>query len=195
MKTRIKRTILAAVATICTTGLQAQAVIGEGAGDKEPMDYAMLQLESGGKGGLRLPKTDDLVASVAGWYTSIDVSPAAEGLMYYNTVTNQVEYMDGTVKVRRWKGEENDATQQTGPTPPLPHRGGVTIGDDTPAQPFSVLQIETTNKGMRLPTITDEEMETLLPQLKLVGNREAEGLMFYNKVLGIVFFDGKGWVY
>ena len=99
MKTRIRMAILATVAMITTTGIQAQVVVGA---DKAPETFSMVEIVSNGQGGLRLPQLTNaqktiLVATQAFINEQYD---QAKGLIFFNVDDQCIEVWNGDTWIR-----------------------------------------------------------------------------------------------
>lgn len=69
----------------------------------------------------------------------------------------------------------------------------VTVGSSIPPEPFSILQIEGNESGVRLPRLSTMERDNLVPDL--TGNPKATGLLIYNTNLKqLNYWDGTRWV-
>lgn len=68
----------------------------------------------------------------------------------------------------------------------------VTIGNDTPPETFSILQIEGNTGGVRLPQLNTQQRNNLTPLLN--GNSEGDALTIFNTTLKrIEYWNGANW--
>jgi hypothetical protein len=101
-----------------TNGARAQVTIGS---NVTPQSYSILELESSGTRGLRLPQLTTIERN--NLTPTLEGNSAAQGLQIFNTSTECVETWNGTKWIKQCGGEYVKMTVPTGcSTPPPPVR-------------------------------------------------------------------------
>ncbi|MDR3218835.1 MAG: YDG domain-containing protein [Dysgonamonadaceae bacterium] len=154
---------------------------------KIPHYFAFLELESD-KQGLRLPQIDSNMSDLLEQLASVDNE--ADGLLVFNAETSMIQYWNGT----QWVVLADADVTPAKPSGAMPTDYGVNIGELTQPHIYALLEVNSLEKGIRLPQLSAVTRNSLLVGTTVEERAIAAGLLIFNTdTKKLEYYNGTSW--